>query len=86
MAQEIDSRSAPSDCRSGGHVAVSQVLIVDNDPAFVRMIEVALAKRNFETLAAYDGLEALEIARERRPDCIVVDLILPKGGGDRATG
>lgn len=70
------------DAEAGFVVPGSQVLIVDNDPAFVGMVQAALTRRKFTTLTAHDGLQALEIARERRLDCVVLDLILPKVGGD----
>lgn len=58
-----------------------KILIVDDDPKTVDLIQRALKKEDFETLEAYDGLEALALARGKAPDLIVLDWLLPSIGG-----
>jgi len=40
-----------------------------------------LRKQNYDVLEAYSGAEALEIARQHRPDLAILDVQLPEGGG-----
>ena len=54
-----------------------QVLIVDDERDLVRLLEFNLQQAGFETAAAYTGVEALEKVRQRVPDLVVLDLMLP---------
>jgi two-component system phosphate regulon response regulator PhoB len=54
-----------------------QVLIVDDERDLVRLLEFNLQQAGFETAAAYAGVEALEKVRQRVPDLVVLDLMLP---------
>ena len=57
------------------------ILIVD-DSRFLRMTnECALHKAGFEVIGAADGEEGLRMAREKLPDLIVLDMMLPKLSG-----
>ena len=53
------------------------VLIVDDDPAIVRAIDLRLRKAGFNTLFAYDGREGLAIAQREAPDAVLMDLRMP---------
>lgn len=53
------------------------VLIVDDDPKTVELIGMYMQREGFQVLYAYDGRRALELARQYRPDLIVLDLMLP---------
>lgn len=54
-----------------------KVLIVDDEKAIVEILQYNLEKNEFETLVAYDGNEALELARKEDPDIILLDIMLP---------
>ena len=54
-----------------------KVLVVDDDVKTVEMVKLYLKRDGYKVLAAYDGIEALRLARESRPDLIVLDLMLP---------
>lgn len=56
---------------------VGRVLIVDDDPAILNMLDELLQDEQYETLLATDGNEALTIARHEKPDLILMDLMLP---------
>ncbi|MFN3477024.1 MAG: response regulator, partial [Candidatus Methylomirabilales bacterium] len=60
-----------------------RALVVDNDPFYVELLAELLAQEGYETLKAYDGLEALELAEQERPDLIFLDIVMPKVDGDR---
>ena len=54
-----------------------KVLIVDDEKAIVEILRYNLQKNEFDTMEAYDGAEALRLAREEDPDIILLDIMLP---------
>jgi len=58
-----------------------KILAVDDDQKIVDLVRLYLEKDGYRVLAAYGGLEALEMARRRRPDLILLDLMLPEMDG-----
>ncbi|MBT8131378.1 MAG: response regulator, partial [Gammaproteobacteria bacterium] len=64
---------------------MSLVLIVDDSPTEVHVMKTALEKHGFETASAADGTEGLAKARERRPDLILMDVVMPGLNGFQAT-
>lgn len=54
-----------------------KILVVDDDRKIVDLVRLYLEKDGYRVLVAYDGLEALQIARQRRPELILLDLMLP---------
>jgi two-component system response regulator RegX3 len=57
------------------------VLIVDDEESFIDALRVGLKKEGFRTLAAYDGIEALDVFESDRPDIVLLDVMLPKMSG-----
>lgn len=57
------------------------ILVVDDDRKTVDLIRLYLEKDGYRVLVAYDGRRAIEIARNRRPGLIILDLMLPKVDG-----
>ncbi len=53
------------------------VLVVDDDVKTVELVKIYLNRDGYKVLTAYDGIEALRLARENTPDLIVLDLMLP---------
>jgi DNA-binding response OmpR family regulator len=58
-------------------VAKSRILIVDDNEKIVEVVKAYLEKDGYLVLMAHNGLEALELARRRRPDLVILDLLLP---------
>ena len=58
-----------------------KVLIVDDEKAIVDILKYNLQKNEFETAEAYDGAEALRLARETDPDIILLDIVMPNMDG-----
>jgi CheY-like chemotaxis protein len=60
---------------------MTKILLVD-DSKFLRLAtERALARAGYEVSTATDGEQALAVAREKRPDVILLDMLLPKMTG-----
>ncbi len=58
-------------------MAGKRVLVVDDDVKTVELVKLYLNRDGYRVLTAYDGVEALRLAREGHPDLIVLDLMLP---------
>jgi two-component system alkaline phosphatase synthesis response regulator PhoP len=54
-----------------------RVLVVDDDVKTVELVKLYLNRDSYRVLTAYDGVEALRLARESHPDLIVLDIMLP---------
>jgi DNA-binding response OmpR family regulator len=59
----------------------SKILIVDDDRKTADLIRIYLERDGFQALIAHDGRLALDLARQKRPDLIVLDLMLPTVDG-----
>ena len=62
-----------------------KILIVEDDPQNMRLVEMALRTKNYILLKATDGEEALDMAARKRPDLILMDIRLPKMNGLEVT-
>ncbi len=61
--------------------AEKKILLVDDDPDFVEGARIVLEKSDFEVLTAFSGKECLERIKEKRPDLIILDIMMPKKSG-----
>jgi phosphate regulon transcriptional regulator PhoB len=57
------------------------ILIVDDEPTIVEVVELYLRREGFRVLTAGDGAAALSAVQQERPDLIVLDLMLPGMSG-----
>ncbi len=57
------------------------VLVVDDDPEIVAMLSTRLESRGYQVLTAADGNEALAEARRKRPQLMVLDVMMPHKTG-----
>lgn len=55
----------------------AQILVVDDVPANVKLLEAKLTNEYYNVIGASDGFEALAIAKEKRPDLILLDVMMP---------
>ncbi len=53
------------------------ILVCDDEPHIVRLIQVRLERAGHKVLPCFDGKAALEHAREDKPDLIILDLMMP---------
>jgi len=59
----------------------STVLVVDDDPVILKLLEVNFEMEGFTVLVAHDGEEGIEVARSNQPDVVVSDIMMPKKSG-----
>jgi CheY-like chemotaxis protein len=57
------------------------ILIVDDNPANVEILQMRLAANHYEIITAADGEEGLAMARDAQPDLILLDIMMPKMDG-----
>ena len=62
-----------------------KILVCDDDREIVEAIEIYLIQEGYEVLKAYDGMEALDILRKEEVHLLVIDVMMPKLDGIRAT-
>ena len=63
------------------NISKKRILVVDDEPDFVKAIQIILEANNYEVTVATDGQQGLNLARSQKPDLIVLDLMLPKMDG-----
>lgn len=60
------------------------ILIVDDDPDFVEAVKLIVEKGGYDVRVAYDGQEGIEMVKEKAPDLIVLDVMMPVMNGHEA--
>ena len=58
-----------------------KILVVDDEPTIVRLMEFILARQGHQMLVAVNGEQALELAKEHSPDLILLDIMMPRIDG-----
>ncbi|NJP41660.1 response regulator transcription factor [Oscillospiraceae bacterium HV4-5-C5C] len=59
----------------------AKILIVDDEQNIVDILDDNLRRDGYETITAYDGVSAVEKARDEKPDLVLLDCMLPKMNG-----
>ena len=57
------------------------VMIVDDSPTIRKLVSMTLSRNGFEVIAAKDGVDALKLLTQQRPDIILTDINMPRLGG-----
>ncbi|MFN2216832.1 MAG: response regulator transcription factor [Anaerolineales bacterium] len=60
---------------------MKKILVVDDEKRLVTLVSEYLIQSGFRVVSAYDGREALELARQEKPDLIILDLMMPEMDG-----
>ena len=64
---------------------MAKILVCDDDKEIVEAIEIYLLQEGYDVLKAYDGEEALKVLKEEKVDLLVIDVMMPRLDGIRAT-
>ena len=64
---------------------MAKVLVCDDDKEIVEAIDIYLTQEGYEVFKAYDGQEALEVLKKESVDLLVIDVMMPRLDGIRAT-
>ncbi len=74
MFHDVIPQLEPAGCETERR---QSILIVDDDSSQVEALAHRLARQGFETIVAFDGTRGMAMARQRRPDLVLLDLRLP---------
>jgi len=66
-------------------VLKDKVMLVEDNPQNMKLLEILLRAKSYDLLKACDGEEALDVATREQPDLIVMDMQLPKMSGVEVT-
>ncbi|OGD19345.1 MAG: hypothetical protein A2W03_18645 [Candidatus Aminicenantes bacterium RBG_16_63_16] len=58
-----------------------KILVADDDPATLKLLEIILSGAGYDVIQASSGNDAVALAREQKPDLIVLDILLPGMSG-----
>ena len=64
---------------------LNNILVCDDDTAIVDSIEIYLQQEGYHVIKAYDGVQALEVLRKEEIQLVIIDVMMPKLDGIRAT-
>lgn len=59
----------------------AKILVVDDEPDVVELIENILHAEDFEVVRAYDGISAIDHAENDKPDLVLLDIMMPMMSG-----
>ncbi|MDD5432073.1 MAG: response regulator [Candidatus Omnitrophica bacterium] len=59
-----------------------KIIIIDDEPDVLRVLEIRLKKSGYEVFTGLNGQEALNLAHQIKPDLIILDVYLPLINGD----
>jgi DNA-binding response OmpR family regulator len=62
-------------------MSAKYVMIVDDDPDLVETVSMMLESKGFEVGKAYDGVEGEAAIKKRRPDVLILDVMMPRKNG-----
>ncbi len=60
---------------------MSKIMIIEDEPDTVKVVTKRLTQAGFEVVVAADAYEGVRFAHKEKPDLIILDLMLPAGGG-----
>jgi two-component system alkaline phosphatase synthesis response regulator PhoP/two-component system response regulator VicR len=67
--------------RTDGGRSTKRILVVDDEKALVRIIQINLERNGYEVVTANDGLQALEKVASENPDLVILDVMMPHMNG-----
>ena len=65
---------------------MNRIVVIEDDPAILSGLEATLRSESYDVLTAGDGEAGFRLVRERQPDLVILDLMLPKINGYEICG
>jgi two-component system alkaline phosphatase synthesis response regulator PhoP len=59
----------------------NSIVVIEDEPAINDLIHFNLLKEGYQVFAARDGLEGLQLVKEKKPDLVILDIMMPKMNG-----
>jgi twitching motility two-component system response regulator PilH len=82
LLQSITNATRPNDQPAGGaQAAERKILVVDDSPTELAVLETLLARAGFQVVTARDAEDALEKLARERPQMILLDVVMPGKNG-----
>src|SRR3954447_17913718 len=81
MTEQNDQQTASAAANSESFLPESTVLIVDDNPQNVELLQAFLEALPVKIVTACDGIEALDKVAEHKPDLILLDIMMPRMSG-----
>lgn len=66
---------------SAGATMAKKILIADDDPVIIKLLQVNLEMEGYEVIIAEDGEQAVERAKTTNPDLVILDIMMPNMDG-----
>jgi twitching motility two-component system response regulator PilH len=79
-----ETRSTDAE-RNGGTMGIKKILVVDDSPTERHMLRDLLQKAGYEVVSSENGEDAIQKARQVKPDLILMDVVMPGLNGFQAT-
>ena len=80
VKEDIEIRRAERE-RKAKKMAKKRILLIDDMPNAAVMLKARLEASGYEVMAAFDGRQGLTYASAKKPDLILLDIVMPTGGG-----
>jgi CheY-like chemotaxis protein len=61
-----------------------KILVCDDDPVILRLLQVNLEIEGYDVVAAHHGEEAVALTRQEHPDLVILDIMMPRKDGYQA--
>ncbi len=58
-----------------------KILVVDDAPSIIQLMEYWLSRAGYEIIVAQNGVDGFELAKKEKPDLIILDIMIPKLDG-----
>jgi len=64
-----------------GKTEKGKILLIDYEPDLVRALQIRLKKNGYDVVLAFDCIQGFIIAQKEKPNLIILDIMVPGGGG-----
>jgi DNA-binding response OmpR family regulator len=76
MSGLVEEKPYRSNDQGGIHMT-TRILVVDDEPRYVRLMEANILAEGYDVIKAYDGQSAVELVAEKQPDLVLLDVMMP---------